>query len=45
MVKNLGCTFFALSSLFHRTQNYWKALAKNKAQQRRMKLGIYNSQT
>ena len=38
--KNLGCNIFALSSLFHRTQNYWKALAKNKAQPQGMKLSI-----
>ena len=43
--KTLGCTFFALTSLFYRTQNYWKALAKNKAQQHSRNESIYNSQT
>ena len=38
--QNLGCTFFALNSLFYRNRNHLKALAKNKAHQRGMKLFI-----
>jgi uncharacterized protein YqiB (DUF1249 family) len=38
--KNWAVTFFALNSLFHRNQNHWKALAKNKAQQQGIKLPI-----